>query len=723
MKNILTILFIILFFTHPNIKIFAVKATPFPITITQTDGSQLTIRLHGDEFYNYTTTVDGYLIIPDEKGIMTYAKIDNGSVVSTNFRVSELNQRSSDEINFVSQLIPNQDMIDFQMKSRAMRLKGQILNSKPQKVYPLIGSPKALVILVNFSDVQFATADSLTAFSNLLNQNGYSANGGTGSAKDYFHDASAGVFNPQFDVFGPVTLDNTMAYYGANDGSGNDVNPRQLIIDACNKASLAGLNFSQYDTDNDGFVDNVFVYYTGYNEAEGGSKNSIWPHKWRLSNYNTKLNGKIIYNYACTSELRGNSGTNMCGIGTFCHEFGHVLGLDDYYVTSGTDHHALSSWNVMDYGLYLNSGCTPPTYCAYDRYFLKWLTPIQLTDSGSYTLDTLASSNKAYLISQTPNRTQSLANNVSSPEFFTFENRQKKGWDAYLSGHGMIIYHINYNATTWASNGPNNDVNAMGVDIVEADGLVSLADNSNDPTLGGDPYPGTSNVTTKKLNYKINATNAFASHTISNITETNGIIKFTLDSLDVDYTPIVTTSSATEVTDNSAIIGGNVINEGSKSISERGVCWSLNVNPTISDSKISKGVGIGVFTDTISNLTVGTTYHCRAYATNVIGTSYGSDIVFTTSNTTDIYENPKDKFNVYPNPTNGTFRVSFAEGVTSNCSVSLFNMLGQKIYFTSHKNSREIYLDLIGNCSGGIYWLKVVNADGTIVGVKRILIN
>ena len=721
MRSYISISIVVLFSLHFNVDILGVKATPYPVVISQPNGSKLTVKLEGDESFHYTTTVDGYLLVENGKGLLTYASVENGLIVSSNILASEINQRTSAEINFLKTLIPHLDMTVSTEKSRLNRSKGLFHSSKPMKVYPVTGSPKSLVILVNFADVQFTAVDSLAAFSNLLNQKGYSENGGTGSAMDYFHDASSGVFNPHFDVFGPVTLDNPMAYYGANDGFGNDVNPRQMIIEACTKASAAGLDFSQYDTDNDGFVDNVFVYYAGYNEAEGGSKNSIWPHKWRLSNLNTVFNGKIIFNYACTSELRGNSGTNMCGIGTFCHEFGHVLGLADYYTTVGTSHHTLSSWNIMDMGLYLNQGRTPPTYCAYDRYFLKWITPVQLTESGTYSLDTLASSNKAYLISQTPNRTQSLANNSVSPEFFTFENRQQKGWDTYLSGHGMIIYHINYNTATWASNGPNNDINAMGVDIIEADGIVSPTDSRFDPTLSGDPFPGTSNITSKKLSYSINPINTFASHTISNVCENNGIITFKLDSLKVDCTPKVTTTTPLSVTDIEAVIGGEVESEGTAAVSERGVCWSTNTNPTIANSKTSNGAGVGLFTDTITGLNVETTYHCRAYAINAIGTTYGSDIVFTTSSTTEFNLRKMGIFTIFPIPTNGLLTIKLDSGIHDKYSLLLFNSLGQKVFSSTNNISTTVELDLGKYCSAGIYWLKVVDINGESVGERRIL--
>ena len=597
----LIIYFILSIFTIPNL--FSIPATPFPVTITQPDGTQITIRLHGDENFNYKTTLDGYVLSADDAGILNYVQIDiNGKLTTTAVKANEILKRTSSEKKFILTLKQNPDLSKMVQSRKAFRSKNMISALGPQKAYPLTGSPKSLVILVNFSDVKFVTASPKTAYTNLLNQSGYSANGGTGSAKDYFHDASMGVFNPQFDVIGPVTLDNNMAYYGANAGgtAGQDSNPQQMVIDACTKAASL-VDFSQYDTDKNGIVDNVFIYYAGYNEAEGGPANSIWPHKWNLNDYNTKFNGVSIFHYACTSELRGNTGSNMCGIGTFCHEFGHVLGLDDYYVTSTTAvaHHTLSIWNIMDYGAYLNLGRTPPTYCAYDRYFLNWLVPVELKTAGDYSLEYLGTSNKAYMISQSGNRNLA-ANDASSPEYFLLENRQKTGWDNSLGnyGHGMIVYHIYYNKTTWDNNEPNNDPNAMGVDIVEADGISYTETSTIDSTLSGDPFPGKRNVKTFNPILR-NGTNI--KKPLVEIQEINGVIKFHFASniVLVQNLQAFTTVQGTPSAVQTVIISGTKLkapinlsfksglNYEMKKDTDPATAWSKNITLTPIDSVVT----------------------------------------------------------------------------------------------------------------------------------------
>ncbi|WP_163632219.1 M6 family metalloprotease domain-containing protein [Paludibacter sp. 221] len=494
----------------------AVPAYPFPQTITQPDGSKITIQLKGDEFFRYQTTVDGYLLAQDEDGIFNYAYVDeNGNIINTNVKASEIKKRTSTEKKLLQTL---SNKIDVQQVSK----KNSLLRSVPtrentfRRSYPLQGSPKALVILVDFQDVKYVTPNPKEAFRRMLNEKNYTENKSTGSARDYFLDSSNEVFNPEFVVAGPYLLPQKMEYYGRNSG-GDDVNPQQMVIDACKLADEDGVDFSEFDIDNDGYVDNIFIFYAGYNEAEYGPKNSIWPHRWTLANHNTKFDGKIIYDYACTSELRSNQGNEMCGIGTFVHEFGHVLGLPDYYATrNDANHHTLSSWNVMDVGSYLNNGKTPPSYSAYDRFYLNWLEPTELKTNNEISLEALNTSNTAYIVTENGNHNLNRKNPYPT-EFFVLENRQNTGWDTYLPGHGLLITRINYNANDWRNNTVNNYPNIMGVDIIEADGIA------NNITLSGDVFPGTSNRQSYTFTLR---SGTETNKLISEIKEQNQVISF-----------------------------------------------------------------------------------------------------------------------------------------------------------------------------------------------------
>ena len=461
--------------------VLAVKASPFPIKITQPDGTQLTIRLHGSEFNHYQTTEDGYVLKADSKGFLTYATVNTaGVLVASNVIAKNVNSRTTTESQFLKSI--NQITVQQSVQSTVQKSKMLLTGAdKPRRAYPLNGSPKALVILVNFSDQSFSVPNPQTSFQNLVTQSGYSANGGTGSAKDYFMASTYGKFAPDFVVVGPVTLPKPLNYYGQNDVSGQDSLPANMIVDACKAADAAGLDFTQFDTDGDGYVDNVFVYYAGYNEAEGAAANTIWPHRWSISSAGITtgitFDGKKIEDYSCTSELKGTSGTNMCGVGTFCHEFGHVLGLPDYYDTSGSSSYiaTLETWEIMDYGPYLNGGCTPPTYSVWDRFFLGYLTPQQISTAADITLNPLYqgttppanTDNQCYLIASTTHNLNGAAPNPA--EFFLVEYRKHTGWDTYLGqnidskgnlttipGDGMCVWHIDYLQSAWDNNSPNN---------------------------------------------------------------------------------------------------------------------------------------------------------------------------------------------------------------------------------------------------------------------------
>lgn len=528
MKKIKLSIFFIALFCALTFRMVAVPAYPLPIVVSQPDGTTISIMIKGDEYHHYFLTEDGYLITKGENNIYNYARVnEKGEIVDTGIKANDLQKRSASEISKISNF---EKYPDFSKKNQLMRDKRKLNDSSDSSRFPLQGSPRSLVILAAFSDVDFIVPNTNQAFTNLLNEAGYSANGGTGSAADYFRQASNEIFTPVFDVVGPYTLPQKMDYYGGNDAYGNDKKTIQMVIDACNAANNDGLDFTIYDTDNNGIIDNVFIYYAGYNEAEGGGANTIWPHRWTIMpgyNYNGTIesitfDGKQLRGYACTSELRGNSanGGGMCGIGTFVHEFGHVLGLPDFYATNGANHHTLSFWDVMDAGPYLNQGRTPPTYNSYERFSLGFMVPTLIDNNlpQYLSLNPLITNNEAYLLSSTTTHNL-IPNNPFPREFFMLENRQKTGFDSYLPGHGMLIYRVNYNKTDWDNNGPNNQYDKMGLDIMEADEIETVQ------SLPGDPFPGTSNVNIYEFVLR-NGTKIYKKAT--NIVESNNVVSFSL---------------------------------------------------------------------------------------------------------------------------------------------------------------------------------------------------
>ena len=451
MKKLLSCLCAIVF----SVSLWAVTATPDPFAVTQPDGTTIMVRLIGDEYHAYYTTEDGTPLRRLENGFF----VEDHTVVEDFAGVAAQRRAAS--------IRPRQEATSF----------------------PLRGQPKSLVLLVGFKDLPFE--QSLAAFDSLLNYSGYNYNGSTGSCRDYFIAASDSLFQPQFDVYGPYTVDGNMADYGAESGNSHDKNPQAMVIDACVTAAENGVDFSQYDTDGDGVLDNVFIYYAGHNQAEGGPASSIWPHKHSIYG-SVSAGGKKLATYACTSEYSGSAGTRRASIGTFCHEFGHVLGLPDLYDTD-YNHYTVGNWDIMCTGNYNNNGRTPPTYSAYERFFLGWLTPKQLTEKGQYSLEPLQESNQAYVIADQPHNLN--GDNPNPNEFFVLEYRTKTGWDAYLPGSGMLVWHIDYLASAWYSNTPNNGPNFLRIHMEEANGVLWSQRGSNENGKSSDPYPGTNNVT------------------------------------------------------------------------------------------------------------------------------------------------------------------------------------------------------------------------------------
>lgn len=511
MKRILFILSLLLSF---SVSMFAVKAYPGLITKVQADGSTISFYIYGDERFSYITSEDGYLLL-EVNGVFEYAKFDYiSSVKSLGVKAHDVNLRSLSEQSFLLGM-PKANALFDELNIREFATSS-LKKSAPVKRlganFPLTGEPKSLVILVNFSDKKFTSPTAKEDYSRLLNETGYSDNGATGSARDYFRASSNGVFAPNFVVVGPYDLPRDCKFYGEEKDGQHDYAPGQMIVDACNAAD-ADVDFTEFDTDKDGILDNVFVYYAGHNQAEGGGANTVWPHRSAIMS-TIKCDGVKLYDYACTSEFRGASGESMCGIGTFCHEFGHVLGLPDLYVTDyESSHETPKSWDIMDNGSYNNKGRTPPTYSSYARFFLGWLDPIQIT-GGNYTLNPLVESNEAYLFSV---GNHNLSGKRPNPvEFFMIENRQKIGIDELgVPASGMLVTHVYYNEGTWNSNSPNNDPNKQGVKIYCAAGTTS--------TPAANTYPGSRNITTCYFTLRDGTQCPIP---LSNIKEENRIITF-----------------------------------------------------------------------------------------------------------------------------------------------------------------------------------------------------
>lgn len=428
-------------------SIFAVVAKPGFIDVRQPDGTMITIRMEGGPRDHTIYNVDDEIMRVDENGFYVVADEDY---------IQNIGERRKAKLN-------------------AKRKVGG-LRSDP---VPSTGDHKSLVILVEFSDMKFKLPDVRQYYEGMLNGDTFTEYESTGSAKQYYTENSSGKFNVSFDIQGPVTLDQSYMYYGQNDYWGDEYYSHLMIKDACDKLYEQGFNFTPYDQNNDKEIDMVYVFYAGYGEADGGGVNTVWPHSWDMIESGVKVsyNGLMLNHYACSNELQYYPDGRVFpdGLGTFCHEFCHVLGLPDIYSTLDRGAFTPCDWDLLDSGSYNNKSRTPPYLSAYERYVFDWIEPEEIDSNteGLFRLPPVGESNKAFII-KTDNK----------DEYFILENRQQRGMDKYLPHHGMLVWHIDFNQKVWDNNTVNLNPRHQYIDLVEADGIPS------NWTIEGDAFPG-----------------------------------------------------------------------------------------------------------------------------------------------------------------------------------------------------------------------------------------
>lgn len=488
----------------------AISAYPGIKKVRQPDGTILSYRLTGDEHRHSLATTDGYLIRPDAEGVMRYITVDNNGMQRFSETMAHNSEgRSPKEIEFVKRAGIKSLQKLFPITARTPAH----VNRMPGVPFPTIGDLRGIILLVEFADNAMQPGNDSKKFYSLMNDKGTTIEGATGSARDFYMDQSMNKFTPTFDVVGPIKLSHEMAYYGANNEMGEDVRPQLMVKEACEYADKQlGVDFSKYDFNNDGNVDFVYVIYAGYAESYGADANTIWPHNYDLAQAGVGcvVDGKQVRNYACSSELKYTEGTQIDGIGTFCHEFGHVLGLPDMYDVDNQQNIQLGYWDTMDLGCYNNDSHTPAAFSAFERSSLGWLELKEInTPADSLTLKELTENNVAYRI-----------NTANEDEYFTLENRQQKGWDKYQPGRGLMIIHVNYDQMYWQANA----VNAGGLqfyDLMEADGTQGTSQQTDLY-----PIPGNDMFTDYSSPASITFQGYGVEKSVTHIRDNNGVISF-----------------------------------------------------------------------------------------------------------------------------------------------------------------------------------------------------
>lgn len=500
----------------------AIPADPTPVKVTQPDGSTVTVRLHGDEFFHLTQTLDGYTLVKDNAGYYTYARQEaGGRLVSSGVVAHDATHRTGAELAALAGIPKGlNDRPAAQSGARRLASRNAAIRRVGSDGMMDYERFRGLIILINYTDKKFSMPNASEFYNDMVNTHdftGYTMNGRrvnmTGSVRDYFYDNSNQIFDPHFDVVGPVDVN-----YKCTDPK--STSNADAIFHAALEAADSLVNYSDYDTDGDGYVDMVFFLVAGLSANYGGNNQDyLWPHMYYLYRA-PMLDGVEFGLYASSTEIAGWEQSNyrdVNGIGTFCHEFGHVLGLPDLYDTdyegSGGESRNPGEWSVMAGGSGNNFGRNPVGYSLYERYALGFTQPTVIDEAGEYSLQRIDQSNAGFKLNANRDR-----------EFFLIENRQSGKWDRYLPGHGMLVVHVDStNHRIWEYNEVNCNPSHMCYDLLRASYKGSDS--------GSDPFPGTAGVTSITNFTKpslMSWDKSMSDFVIYDIAERNGVISFNL---------------------------------------------------------------------------------------------------------------------------------------------------------------------------------------------------
>ena len=390
-------------------------------TVTTSQGTELSVQLCGDERGCFWMSSDGRRFVENPTGTFTETSAEQIAAARNHRATAVYSPRA---------------------KARRTQQQGHFEGSK-----------KGLIILAEFQNKQFQEGHSRDYYDRVANERGFSEGDYQGSVKDYFLSQSRGKFELCFDVVGPVTVSQNYEYYGAPGSIDVDAHPWEMVVEACELVKDQ-VNFADYDWNGDGFAEQVFVLYAGQGQSDSYDVNTIWPHEYELHQVND-ANGKPLYGegyrigditidtYACSNELTHSD--TPSGIGTFCHEFSHCMGLPDLYDVDYNGYFGMGHWDIMGNGVYNGDGFIPAGYTSYERMECGWLDPVELSDDDA-TIEAMKP------LTDDDARAYIIYNKAHPDEYYLLENRQQQGWDAALPGSGPLVLHVDYDERVWREN-------------------------------------------------------------------------------------------------------------------------------------------------------------------------------------------------------------------------------------------------------------------------------
>ncbi len=696
MKKITGIILMMTLFTRIA---FGVTATPDTVVFEQPDKTRISVMIKGDERTHWYESLDKYTLIFNDNDYLVYAYLnDDGNLTPSQHIATNIDQRSEAVKQFLSNIGKN---LRYSVEQR--QIMKQIYNFQVDAHINYAAQEKTgsvfkyAVALVAFSNKNFTY--SYEQFEVLLNQVNYQGNQ-TGSVRDYFRESSYNQFDIEFTITHVLTAPQNSYYYAGTSGTQNVSTLVKWALEAMNSE----VDFSEFDNNNDGWIDGFHFIFAGQGKETGGGNGTIWSHKGSFNQIT--LDGKKINSYSCTPELRNNTSINT--IGVVAHEVSHGLGAPDFYDIDYEENgqfDGTGSWDIMANGSYNGtpSGNNPAHHNMWQKIDYGWVTPTELEEPQYIRGMPNSSENPvAYTI-----------NTGRYGEYFILENRQKIDFNSSVPGAGLLILRITGNDLGHYV----NNTHPQKCYFVYAGSNIPLptgAGTYGNINSSSCPFPGPDGdyvSFTDATNPSMKAWNGSETgKPITHISMYSDAISFSFMGAE-EANPEIQTLEPSEVDDNSANFHA-FLTAGTEPITKTGYYYK-KVEDEEWKKKYAANNNMKVY---VFNLDNHTHYVYKAFVATETDTIFGEEIQFFTS-PLGIPDNfLEDKFEVYA--TGSTLYVNNLEGMVVD-RMELYDLTGKRIMTNKiYEGNNSFSL----NVNTGIYITKIVTSNNDVLH-KKVLIN